>query len=171
MTATSAIQTWFQDNYDCYVTAMKALHVTLQAMLELPAATQRPEQDTGVANPPGGLHDLNRDTCRGRGICPRRVPGECVAIEYVRRGKDVIVTRRGIDSTICPFCSIACEAAPRESPPMENESRLDPKSRQDCAKEFVVETHLPEWAHQRLDAPPEKAAPPKSATLPEGAAG
>jgi len=142
----SVIQAYLRDIYDCYVTAMKGLHVTIKVMADKPFTKQYPEEDTGVTAQFRGLHVFHHDKCNGCGLCAKRCPVECIAIEKVGKGKTAIVTRYAIDYTKCLFCSLCCEACPHDAITMGHDWYLEAASRDECMREFVAESELPEWA-------------------------
>jgi NADH-quinone oxidoreductase subunit I len=137
------IQNYFRDLYDVYLTTMKGLNVTLRVMAEKPFTRQYPEEPTGVTPQYRGFHEFDSNACNGCGICAKRCPVECIAIEKVGKGKDARVTRYAIDYTKCLFCSLCCEACPHTAITMGNKWYLEADSRDDCFVEFEILETLP----------------------------
>ena len=134
-----SVSGYFRYIYDTYLTAMKGLHVTMKVMSEKPATTQYPEQPTGVTPQFRGFHKFEQETCTGCGLCAKRCPVQCIAIEKVGKGKDAEVVRYAIDYSKCLFCSICCDACPKESIHMGGSWYKQAASRGDLKMEFVSE--------------------------------
>ena len=132
------VQAYFRDLYDCYMTAMKGFHVTLKVMVEKPVTKQYPEESTGVTPQFRGFHVFNSHACNGCGLCAKRCPVECIAVEKVGKGKDARVTRYAIDYTKCLFCSLCCEVCPHDAIQMGHSWYLEASSRDDCYVEFEI---------------------------------
>ncbi|MDQ1257314.1 MAG: NADH-quinone oxidoreductase subunit [Candidatus Hydrogenedentes bacterium] len=121
--------------------------------------------------PPGhrGAHRYTESLCTCCRLCIRVCPVECIEIEALGRGRDVMPLGFSVDYTKCLFCNLCAEACPTNAIELGPRYNLADGSREGCVLHFArpkTETEIEQFkavlAQKEAERKAKKEAPQKA---------
>lgn len=128
---------YFADIWAGIYTTYAGMKITIEYFFGKKVTMRYPEEKPVI--PPGhrGVHEYREAKCTGCRACARACPVECIAIDLLGRGRDVMLLQFDIDYARCLFCNLCAEACPFEALVLTEKYNLACGSRADCLRHFA----------------------------------
>ena len=106
----SAFVRYFADLWAGIYSTFQGMRLTLHYFWTTPITMEYPEQRPVIPESHRGLHEYNEEICTVCKQCASVCPVDCIDIESVGKGKDLLALRFEIDYGRCLFCNLCAEA-------------------------------------------------------------
>ncbi len=128
---------YFADIWAGIYTTYAGMKITIEYFFAKKVTMRYPEEKPIV--PPGhrGLHVYDEAKCTGCRICLRACPVDCIAVDMLGRGKDVMLLQFDVDCARCLFCNLCAEACPTDALHLSEKFNLACGAREDCVLHCV----------------------------------
>lgn len=164
-----SLKAYFTDIWAGIATTALGMKVTITYFFS-PTFTMRYPEVRPVI-PPGhrGVHQYKDTECTCCRLCMKVCPVDCIEIDSLGRGRDVMVLDFRVDYTKCLFCNLCAEACPMGGLELGPRYNLADGSRAGCVLHFAptkteaeIEQFKVALAQKEAERKAKKEAQPKA---------